>query len=83
MLVLDLARVGEGTGTGSEELCAEIVRSSPQVELSVGGGVRGWEDLARLRDGGVRAVLLASALHDGRVTREELDRLRGPNLAHG
>jgi phosphoribosylformimino-5-aminoimidazole carboxamide ribotide isomerase len=72
LLVLDLARVGVGTGTGTEELCARLVKAFPQVEVNAGGGVRGRDDLCRLRDCGVQAVLVASALHDGRLIRSDL-----------
>ncbi len=72
LLVLDLARVGEGTGTGTEELCRRLTTTFPHVEVSAGGGVRGVDDLRRLRECGVSAALVASALHDGRLTRAEL-----------
>ena len=71
LLVLDLARVGEGAGTGTEELCARLARTFPGVAISAGGGVRGVEDLERLRLCGVEAVLVASALHDGRLGRQD------------
>jgi phosphoribosylformimino-5-aminoimidazole carboxamide ribotide isomerase len=67
LLVLDLARVGVGTGVGTEELCARMVREYPEVEVSAGGGVRDRNDLLRLRTAGVQAVLVASALHDGQL----------------
>ena len=35
-------------------------------------------DLRRLRDCGVGAALVASALHDGALTREDVDGLRAP-----
>jgi uncharacterized protein related to proFAR isomerase len=41
----------------------------------MGGGVRGRVDLEQLRDDGVAVVLLASALHDGGVRREDLQDL--------
>ncbi len=71
LLVLDLARVGEGTGTGTEELCGRLA-SWPTVEVSAGGGIRDASDLARLRSQGVAAALVASALHDGKLTRADL-----------
>ena len=70
LIVLDLARVGGGGGTGTEELCARLVAAHPQVAVIAGGGVRDAADLRRLRDCGVGAVLVASALHDGRLSRE-------------
>jgi uncharacterized protein related to proFAR isomerase len=43
--------------------------------------VRDAADLAALRDMGMRAVLVARALHDGSITREELEEWdRGANL---
>lgn len=65
LLVLDLARVGGGEGTGTESLLREIHVSHPEVELWAGGGVRGPDDLTRLATAGVSVVLVASALHDG------------------
>lgn len=67
LIVLDLERVGVGSGAGTEELCRRIAESHPHLELVAGGGVRDRHDLERLQQCGVRAVLLASALHDGRI----------------
>jgi phosphoribosylformimino-5-aminoimidazole carboxamide ribotide isomerase len=72
VIVLDLARVGGFAGTGTEDLCARLAADFPGLEVIAGGGVRGPDDLARLRRCGVRAVLVASALHDGRLRREDL-----------
>jgi phosphoribosylformimino-5-aminoimidazole carboxamide ribotide isomerase len=72
VLVLDLARVGVGGGTGTEELCKRLAAKFPHVEVSAGGGVRGADDLHRLRDVGVCNVLVASALHDGRLSPDDL-----------
>jgi phosphoribosylformimino-5-aminoimidazole carboxamide ribotide isomerase len=83
ILVLDLARVGTGTGIGTEKLCARIAAEFPDVEVWAGGGIRGMEDLRRLRDCGVARVLMASALHDESVRREDLEPLREPPLAEG
>ena len=70
LIVLDLARVGGGTGTGTEEVCRDIARTFRQVEVIAGGGIRGPADLKRLDACGVTAVLVASALHDGRIRPE-------------
>jgi phosphoribosylformimino-5-aminoimidazole carboxamide ribotide isomerase len=67
LLVLDLARVGTGEGTGTESLCRRLKAELSGLELLAGGGVRGPEDLRRLQDAGVDGVLVASALHDGRL----------------
>jgi phosphoribosylformimino-5-aminoimidazole carboxamide ribotide isomerase len=67
ILVLDLARVGMGQGNGTGRLCAEIGSQHPEVELVAGGGIRDANDLRELSECGVSAVLVASALHDGRL----------------
>jgi phosphoribosylformimino-5-aminoimidazole carboxamide ribotide isomerase len=67
IIVLDLARVGGGAGTGTDELCREIASTHRHVEVIAGGGVAGWEDVRRLEGCGVQGVLVASALHDGRI----------------
>jgi phosphoribosylformimino-5-aminoimidazole carboxamide ribotide isomerase len=75
VIVLDLARVGGGEGTGTEELCSQLATVHPDVEIIAGGGVRGIEDLRRLKKKGIRGVLLASALHDGILRRKDLEKL--------
>lgn len=75
LLVLDLARVGLGGGTGTRDLCARLCSAFPMVEIGAGGGVRHRGDLEELRACGVEAALVASALHDGRLTRADLDGL--------
>lgn len=65
MIVLDLARVGTGDGTGTEALCRELIRRLPGLAVYAGGGVRGPDDVRHLESIGVAGVLLASALHDG------------------
>jgi phosphoribosylformimino-5-aminoimidazole carboxamide ribotide isomerase len=75
LIVLDLAKVGVANGTGTEDLCARLTAAHPGLEVIAGGGVRGPEDLRRLRDCGVGTVLVASALHDGRLTRTDWEGL--------
>jgi phosphoribosylformimino-5-aminoimidazole carboxamide ribotide isomerase len=75
MIILDLARVGVDTGTGTEELCIRLNREFPGAEVIVGGGIRGNSDLERLKCCGVSAALVASALHDGRLRREDLEKM--------
>jgi phosphoribosylformimino-5-aminoimidazole carboxamide ribotide isomerase len=72
MIVLDLSRVGVGGGPAQEALCRRLATAYPGLELTIGGGIRDAEDLRRVRQWGVRAVLVASALHDGRLGREDL-----------
>jgi phosphoribosylformimino-5-aminoimidazole carboxamide ribotide isomerase len=72
LLILDLTRIGMGGGTGTESLCRQLARDYPDIEISAGGGVRNVEDLRRLSESGVSNVLVASALHDGRLGPEEV-----------
>ena len=69
LIVLDLARVGSGSGAGTEPLLRAIRNEFPEIDLIAGGGVRGWDDVERLGEAGATGVLVASALHDGTLTR--------------
>jgi phosphoribosylformimino-5-aminoimidazole carboxamide ribotide isomerase len=73
MIVLDLADVGTGGGTRTLDLCRELKAKHPQIELIAGGGVRNLDDLKRIADAGCSGALVASALHDGRLTRADWD----------
>jgi phosphoribosylformimino-5-aminoimidazole carboxamide ribotide isomerase len=64
LILLDLARVGVASGTGTEALLAKLVSKHPDVEFVAGGGVRGREDLRTLEKAGAVAALVASTLHD-------------------
>ena len=65
LIIIDIARVGTGQGSGTVDTIREIRRLARRVELIAGGGVRNRDDLHRLEDAGADAVLVASALHDG------------------
>ena len=66
VIVIDLARVGEGTGLDLE-LIARVREAVPGLTLLAGGGVRGPEDLVRLAGAGCDGALVATALHEGRI----------------
>src|SRR5205807_8226545 len=72
VLVLDLAAVGKNEGSYTEGLCERLRSSHPRLEISTGGGVRGADDLRRLAQLGLANVLVASALHDGRLAQADL-----------
>jgi len=72
LIVIDLARVG--TGVGIDVALLDRVRAAaPGVRLIAGGGVRGWDDLVQLAGAGCDGALVATALHDGRITAAEID----------
>jgi phosphoribosylformimino-5-aminoimidazole carboxamide ribotide isomerase len=72
VLLLDLARVGMRSGTGTEELSKRLAETYPQVETIAGGGIRNAHDLRHLERLGVSTALMATALHDGSVTPADL-----------
>ena len=72
IIVLDLARVGSSEGVDVPFL--KKVLAEPELEVFVGGGVRNLEELLELNSLGVSGVLLATALHSGSITVDELKR---------
>lgn len=75
VLVLDLARIGTGQGTGTDTLLTSLrdaFPSIPELELIAGGGISGPADLDRLARCRVDAVLVGSALRDGRLRVSDL-----------
>jgi len=72
LIVLDLAGVGMSGGVPTLDLCRELRRLDDQLEIITGGGVRGADDIRAAVDAGCDALLVASALHDGRLTPAEL-----------
>jgi phosphoribosylformimino-5-aminoimidazole carboxamide ribotide isomerase len=72
VLLLDLARVGTGRGSGTKDLSTQIRTRHPDVRVIAGGGISGIAEVLDLKNIGASAVLVASALHDGRIGRPEL-----------
>lgn len=70
IIVLDLAKVGSREGANLA-LLREALRSI-KAEVLVGGGVRDVKDLVELKDLGVSGVLVATALHSGKISPENL-----------
>jgi phosphoribosylformimino-5-aminoimidazole carboxamide ribotide isomerase len=71
VIVLDLARVGTGSGPDVETI-AELHAAFPELELLAGGGVRDAGDLRALEDAGAAGALVATALHRGVIGPREL-----------
>jgi phosphoribosylformimino-5-aminoimidazole carboxamide ribotide isomerase len=70
VIVLDLLRVGSGEGVNVEFLKKVIAEVG--VDVYVGGGVRDIGDLVELKNLGASGALVASALHTGKITIEQL-----------
>jgi phosphoribosylformimino-5-aminoimidazole carboxamide ribotide isomerase len=67
LLVIDLARVGSGAGPPVDAV-AELSAALPGVAIYAGGGLRDDEDLRALESAGATGALVATALHEGRLT---------------
>lgn len=77
LVVMALERVGSGQGPDLARLSALRARA-PEKRYYAAGGVRGAADLAALAGAGATGVLLASALHDGRLSRADLAACHDP-----
>jgi phosphoribosylformimino-5-aminoimidazole carboxamide ribotide isomerase len=71
VIVMTLARVGSNAGPDLERL-QSIKQRAGARRVYAAGGVRGRADLEALRRAGAGGVLVASALHDGRLTSADL-----------
>ena len=74
VIVLDLTRVGSGEGVNVDFL-KKVLRNL-RMDVYVGGGIRSLADLIELKSLGVSGVLVATALHSGEISVEELRRTR-------
>lgn len=67
LVVIDLALVGSGAGPPLAAVHA-LSAALPGVEIYAGGGVRDDADLHALEAAGATGALVATALHEGRLT---------------
>ncbi len=74
VIAMTLARVGAGAGPDFARLAA-IKALAGRRRVYAAGGVRDARDLERLEEMGVAGALVASALHDGRITSADIARL--------
>jgi phosphoribosylformimino-5-aminoimidazole carboxamide ribotide isomerase len=73
VIVMTLAAVGGTAGPDLARL-TEVLAVAGQRRVYAAGGVRDAADLRAVRDLGCAGVLVASALHDGRLGAEDLVR---------
>jgi len=71
VIVMTLGRVGTGLGPDLARLEA-VSRRAPSHRVFAAGGVRGSQDIRALAERRLAGVLVATALHDGRLSREAL-----------
>lgn len=74
VLCTDIGRDGmlQGPATG---LYADIMQRYPDLHLIASGGVGCLDDLLRLDEAGIPAVVFGKALYEGRIRLEDLQRL--------
>jgi phosphoribosylformimino-5-aminoimidazole carboxamide ribotide isomerase len=68
---MTLARVGSGAGPDLDRL-GRIRDAAAGKKVYAAGGVRDAADLVALRRAGIAGALIASSLHDGRLTGDEI-----------
>lgn len=71
LIVMTLAKVGSGAGPDLERLRAVKARAGDR-RVFAAGGVRGPADLETLAAIGIAGALVATALHDGRISPADL-----------
>jgi phosphoribosylformimino-5-aminoimidazole carboxamide ribotide isomerase len=76
VIVLDVARVGTAGGPDFD-LLGRIRSAVPDAELFAGGGVRGLDDLEQLARIGCAGALVATAIHEGRLTADDVKAASG------
>jgi phosphoribosylformimino-5-aminoimidazole carboxamide ribotide isomerase len=74
LIVMTLSRVGAGAGPDVARI-REFVARAQGRRIYAAGGVRGVDDLDALSAAGAAGALVATALHDGRLTPEDLKRI--------
>lgn len=77
VIAMNLDRVGSGEGPDTA-LLGQLRAVAPERQIIAAGGVRDARDLEALATSGVAAVLIATALHDGRLDSRSLARFARP-----
>ncbi|MDR0895284.1 MAG: 1-(5-phosphoribosyl)-5-[(5-phosphoribosylamino)methylideneamino]imidazole-4-carboxamide isomerase [Prevotellaceae bacterium] len=74
VICTDIARDGMLQGA-SVALYEEILQQHPRLHLIASGGVGSMDDIHRLNEAGVPAVIFGKAVYEGKITLEELSKL--------
>ena len=72
LFILDLAKVGTGTGASTDSLIAKVRAQSDEIFIMAGGGIGSFQDVMGLKNSGANAVVVSRALHDGTFGRETI-----------
>jgi len=76
IIVMTLARVGSGEGPDLTRI-ADIIARANGPRVYAAGGVRNRADIEALHGAGAAGVLVATALHTGKIKAGDLDEIAG------
>ena len=76
VLCTDISRDGMLQGPAID-LYEEVMKELPGIYLIASGGVSCIEDIDRLNDAGIPAVVFGKALYEGKIKLEELEKYVG------
>ena len=71
VILMNLDRVGTGSGFDTF-LLDQIIKNTVHSRIFLGGGIRGIADMMHLYDRGIAGILIATALHTGRISSGDL-----------
>ncbi|MGZ8136538.1 MAG: HisA/HisF-related TIM barrel protein [Methylococcaceae bacterium] len=74
VIIMTLARVGSNQGVDLDKL-AGFCRQYPQNNFVAAGGIRHCDDLKALQQIGIQQALVASALHSGVISGQDIGNL--------
>ena len=77
VLAMNVRRVGSGAGPDLGLVIGLAGRSRARCDVYAAGGVRSAGDLRELREAGAAGALVATALHDGTLDREDIESFSG------
>ncbi len=75
IIIMTLERVGSHRGPDLDRL-SEFCRRNPDKNFIAAGGIRHKQDLQALAEAGIDQALVASALHSGTITAEDIAEVR-------
>lgn len=74
VIAMSLANVGMSIGPNMT-LIEQIKFKRPQASVIAAGGIRTNQDIELLVDAGIQQALVGSAIHDGNLRREDIEKL--------
>ena len=76
IIAMNIDHVGAQSGPDFK-LLSQLQQKAVNSQIIAAGGVRSEEDLMDLESRGIERVLVASALHDGRISKRSLEKFKG------